>query len=494
MSAAVYDKSDIARMKQHGRSFGAAKVDRLTADFLGSTLSANQEIAASIVSMRGRARTLCMDVDYAKRFLAMCRANIVGATGIGLQSAAKLSNGKPDKKTRKLFEQHWKRFCTREFCTMSGGQTFREVCEQVTETVARDGECLVRLVRDSSLEYGFALHVLESDYLDHKLNVSSDNLRITMGVEHDKFYRPTAYHLHTRHPSEYLTASVSDRKHERVLAKNLVHIYKRDRPLQMRGVTWFSSSMLRLNMLAKYEEAEQVAAREAASKMGFFRSQDGTGGPPVTEDDDGVLTTESSPGTFDKLPAGLDFVPYDPQHPTSAFKDFVKSMLRGAASGLGVSYNTLANDLEGVNFSSIRSGVQDDRDRWRSEQQFLIDALCDPVRMAFTKAATLPGKPLGTYPVNQLERLFDVKWQPRGWQWVDPLRDQQSNREAHAMKVTTLQEIASSRGQDIEEIFEQLEREAELLKQYNLEVQAPEPAKAGDQGEDEDEKDDEENG
>ncbi|MCI0539082.1 MAG: phage portal protein [Verrucomicrobiales bacterium] len=74
---------------------------------------------------------------------------------------------------------------------------------------------------------------------------------------------------------------------------------------------------------------------------------------------------EVSPGQFETRPVGFEFQTFDPQHPTQAFPFFVKTFLRGIASGLGVSYNTLANELEGVNFSSIRAGVSDEREEIR---------------------------------------------------------------------------------------------------------------------------------
>ena len=44
------------------------------------------------------------------------------------------------------------------------------------------------------------------------------------------------------------------------------------RPGQSRGVTWFAPVMVSIRMLEGYQEAELVAARAGASKMGFFES------------------------------------------------------------------------------------------------------------------------------------------------------------------------------------------------------------------------------
>ena len=58
----------------------------------------------------------------------------------------------------------------------------------------------------------------------------------------------------------------------------------------------------------------------------------------------------------------------DPRFPTNTHKEFMQSVLRNISSALLVMYPSLANDLEGVNFSSIRAGLVDERDMWRIVQ------------------------------------------------------------------------------------------------------------------------------
>ena len=96
---------------------------------------------------------------------------------------------------------------------------------------------------------------------------------------------------------------------------------------QILGAPWLVSAMLRLRMLGSYEEAELVAARIGASKMGFFKPKapDEYTGPA---DEQGNLTMEVAPGQFKTLPTGFEFQTFDPQHPTQAFPFFVKACLR----------------------------------------------------------------------------------------------------------------------------------------------------------------------
>ena len=50
--------------------------------------------------------------------------------------------------------------------------------------------------------------------------------------------------------------------------------------------------------------------------------------------------------------------------------------------------------------------------------------------------------------------------------------DQQANAEGVALGVMTRQDIAAAQGKDLEEIFEQLQREKSLADQYGLSFEA----------------------
>jgi len=140
--------------------------------------------------------------------------------------------------------------------------------------------------------------------------------------------------------------------------------------------------------------------------------------------------------------------------------------LRGAASGLNVAYNTLANDLEGVNFSSIRSGVLEEREQWRQLQQWVIEQFCARVYRRWINLAIAHKKV--RLPQNKLEKYHRVTWQPRGWDWVDPLKDAKANADSIAMGVTTRAEVAAAKGRDLRDIFEQLQREQNMAAEYGL--------------------------
>ena len=209
-----------------------------------------------------------------------------------------------------------------------------------------------------------------------------------------------------------------------------------------------------------------VAARVGASKMGFFTSPTGDGFTP-DDTDNKVPIMEAEPGTFHQLPDGVQFQQFDPTHPTTAFADFEKAILRGIASGLGVSYTSLANDLEGVSYSSIRQGALEDRDQWKIIQDFLIQHFVEPVYRAFL-LAVMQGAVINI-PASRFDKFAEsTVFRARGFQWVDPLKEMNASVVGLQNGLLSMQDIANQQGRDVEEIFDQIQAEKEMAARYGL--------------------------
>jgi lambda family phage portal protein len=311
-----------------------------------------------------------------------------------------------------------------------------------------------------------------------------------MGVELDANGKPVAYWMFEEHPhhrDQFGTRTA--RKHVRVPADEIIHCFIQERAGQTRGVPMMSNVLSRLKMLDGYEEAELVASRIGASKMGFFTSP--SGDEFVGDDNDnGVPIMEAEPASFVQLPEGMDFKPFDPQHPTTAFSDFEKAILRGIASGLGVSYVSLSNNLEGVSYSSIRQGTIEDRDHYKMLQQFMVDHFVDDVYRSWLEQAMTYGAV--TLPITKYDIFADsVTYRPRGFSWVDPQKEIRASIDAVSNGIISLQDVHSQYGKDTEEVFEAISREKELAERYDIETAfepfgtklPAEPTVSGDDGE-----------
>ena len=314
-----------------------------------------------------------------------------------------------------------------------------------------------------------AIEIIEADQIDEELNraASQGKNQIRMGVEVDRFKRPVAYHIKTDHPGDSEIVTPLRPKTQRVEAARVVHIYKQLRAGQTRGEPWMASALSSLKMLGALREAAIVNARLGASKLGFFVSPGGDGFAPDTLGDNDIPMMSAEPGTFTTLPEGVRVESFEPQFPSSDLGTFATSILRGIASGLGVTYNALNNDLEATSYSSIRQGALEERDTYRGIQRFLIDHMIQPIYRAWLSAA-MEVDSFGI-PVRQYERFADASlFRGRTWNWVDPLKETQSLISGLNAGILSIEDAANHYGRDSEELLAQIARDRDLATQFQV--------------------------
>jgi lambda family phage portal protein len=458
--------------KKMARAFHGADTGRLFSDFVSSSRSADSEIKPSLRVLRDRCREISRNHPYAKRYLQIMSTNVVGANGVRIQVRKRNDDNSLDSVGNRIIEQAWQAWGRAGFCTVDGRVSWVQAQRLFMETLARDGEVLIQKIKNpAGNPFGFSLKFLEADYLDEGYDARlSNGNEIRMGVELDKRTgKPLNYYLFEDHPHhDQGYGSKTKRHHKIVPASEIIHCYLQDRAGQTRGVPWMSNVLTRLKMLDGYEEATLVNARVAASKMGFFTSPEGDGF--VGDDyDNHAPIMSAEPATFTQLPAGMSFTAFDPQNPTDSFAEFEKGILRGIASGLGVSYVSLANNLEGVSYSSIRQGTIEDRDHFKMVQQFMIDQFIDPIYRAWLEMAITVGRV--SLPMGKYDLFADqVIYRPRGFAWVDPAKEINASVTALNNGIVSLQDVHSQYGRDTEEIFEQINRESELADRYGIDT------------------------
>ena len=452
------------------RNYKATQSGNLFADWISGSSNADSNIRFNLRKIRDRCREQARNNDYAKRYLQLLVTNVVGQNGIRFQSKARNLDGNLDQLGNQTLEKEWKRWGKKGNCSIDGKLSFLDAQKLFIETLARDGEVLIRHITSNNSQDPYRIQFLDADYLDEDKNeLMKNGDEIIMGVKLNKYKKPVSYYLFKEHPHN-LYHGKYDRKHIEVPAEDILHAYQIERPEQTRGVPFMTTALNRLKMLDGYEEAELVAARVGASKMGFFTSPagDGYSGEDVEDSYTPIMSAEA--GSFEQLPDGMGFQQFDPQHPTSGFDAFHKSVLRGIASGLGVSYVSLANNLEGVNYSSIRQGTLEERDNYRILQQFMIEHFIEPI---FNKwlLQTMSFKDNFLLPPDKYDKFADsATFIGRSWGWVDPVKEVKANVEGLQAGVVTMQDIQANYGRDVEELFEQHQREDSLAEQYDVKI------------------------
>jgi len=452
------------------RTYAGANQGRLFADFLASNTSADAELNNSLTVLRNRSRDLARNNEYARRFLNMIKTNVVGEKGFTLQVRARNIDGSLDAAGNQIVEQAFARWSKLGGPEVSGRMSWLDCQRYVAESLARDGEVFAKKVRNNRYRDGFSIQFLEPEMIDTEKNGRARNgNEIRMGVELDQYHRPVAYYVKTRHPNDMAIATAQNaEKLVRVDASEIIHVFIQQRQYQTRGEPFMSAAIASLKMLSGYREAELVAARAAAAKFGIITTP--TGEDFVGDDEEqGVPIIDMEPGSYSQLPEGHDFKMIDPTHPTTAFDSFEKAVLRGIASGLNVSYTSLANDLTGVSYSSIRQGTIEERDNYKMLQSFIIEHFCEPVFTAWLDSAL----DFGSMNIPATQDKFNkfssnVIFRGRGFAWVDPLKEINASVVAINNGLISMSDVAATYGRDVEDLFSQIQSDKEMADRYGL--------------------------
>ncbi len=450
--------------------FNGAAIGRLAGDFrLQALLSADQTIRPDLLTLRARARELVLNNSTAARVPSLFSENIIGKDGIQLQAQVKNSRGDFHQANNTKIEDAWYRWGEADTASADGRRSWTETETLIAESECVDGEVLLRHLDNFDNEFGYSTELIDVDQLDWTYNVypGTGINEVRMGVELNAWGRPVAYHILTRHQGEG-----TGWKRERVPADQIEHLYIQRRPRQTRGVTWFAPVIIDLNHLGGYREAELVAARTAAAKMGFLKTINPDAPSTLLEPeegDDGVrdgIRWDADPGVIEQLPENMEFQGWDPTHPSTAFESFDKAILRSIATGVRVSYLSLSSDLSDTSFGSGRIGMLAERAVYQGLQQRFIAKIEQKVYRRWLTNALLRGAvQLDSFDAK---RYQDVTWHPRSFPWIDPEKDITARGKEIAMGFGTLTRLAAEQGFDLEEQFQIRQNEIKLAEKYNV--------------------------
>jgi lambda family phage portal protein len=477
-------------------SIAAGAVTRLTSDWLGITRSINADIRAGLVRIRARARQAAMEDPYAKKFLRMLERNVVGPDGFIMRG--KVQKEVRDKETgrirfekerdiNRLIESKFKKWSNKKFATVLGNVSFRRACQLIVKCTARDGEIFIIERRDTN-KFGYSLQLVESDYCDETFNsVLSNGNVVVMGVEIDKQRRVQAYWFRTPRLETEAMGGIYGGKRTRVEASKVIHVFVKESPFQLRGISWFAPMLVRLKMLNAYEEASLIAARVAASQTIALEKKDNYGGPGPnkaniaggTEDSSGNIVQPIAPGEAWLAPDGYKVINYTPTSPNDKQANFTEHNLRGIATGGDVSFINLANNYSQVNYTSSRTNLLEERDSFEDLHAWCKEDFLDDISSHWFEMACISGELPREWLLN-LDYYDKIEFKGRVWPWVDPEKTANANIKENLNNMKTLQEIFDEKGLDWEEELEQLAAENEFLVKRKLRREVQQVVVVGD--------------
>jgi lambda family phage portal protein len=255
--------------------------------------------------------------------------------------------------------------------------------------------------------------------------------------------------LYRRHPGDTTTLQGWDMEITRVPASEIIHLYRKDRPGQDRGVSWLAPVIVTLRDLGIYEDGSLKRVQCGTLFAGFITSDDPQAFGEELDDE----LPDLQPGTMYMLRPGQGVQFNDPPEPHDpAFRD---STLRAIAAGLGITYESLTGNLSEVNFSSARMGAHEmgrNLDSWLWAT--FIPRFCDSVFAWFKGMMQATG-----FNASDLS----VEWTPPARTLVDPSKEWKALQTAVRSGFMSLPEAIRSQGYDPDSVLaEQAEYLAKL--------------------------------
>lgn len=353
-----------------------------------------------------------------------------------------------------------------EECDAEGLRNFGGLLAHIALQFYSVGEVFIRR-RQRRLTDGLTvplqLQVIEAEQVPcHLTRRLANGNKIIAGVEFDRLGKRVAYHMYRDHPGDVLVAN-NNTQTIRVPAREVLHVFKQQRPGQVRGMPSMAPILTKLADLSEFEDAELVRKKVAAMMAAFVTTPEAEQ-PPLDVGGDGGFTDQDSdrevdfePGQVNYLYPGEDVKFSNPAEVGGSYSPFMAWQLRGIAAGLNMTYGQLTGDLSDANFSSMRVGLLKYRRRAAQDQQHIFAfQICRPVWAWFIAGLYLTGEmPMPGYAERPVV-YTRAKFMPDGQEWIDPAKDQKAAKEAVRNGFKTRAQIAQELGNDPDELDAQI--------------------------------------
>ena len=447
------------------RSLLAALTTNDVASWGSDWVNINAETETGLATVRARSREAFWNNGYAKRFVGMVGRNVLGPRGVEYQSRMAQVNGQPKVPVNTRLEEAWAAFGKTGALDVTGRYSWRLVQRLVLKHVAVDGECFVRFVPGRG-PHGVQLQLLPADAVPLTYRADLANGRkVRQGIEIDALGAVQAYYLRG---DDVTLDSVgewagSTSRLVRVPADEMLHVALPSIIGQLRGVPWMATALKRMYQAADFATSGLNKARESAKRGGWLKQTDDTAPNPtlqdVTDGEDAAGEAYASlhDGTWEKLPQGMEAMPFESDYPNIEYGQFIKDCVRDMAGALDVAYITLGNDLEAVNYSSGQLGLEDERTFWCELQEwFTHDALVVPVFQRWLRYALVAAPQLAALQYDRLDQYAAAaSWMPHRWRPLDPNKTVTAQREKLALRLTSPQRCMREEGTDPDEVLQE---------------------------------------
>lgn len=422
----------------------------------------NQDIQRSLTALRERSIDGYKNNSSVFRAIRTIQNNVVGTgimpTPIPIAGDTKALTATEIKKIKAA----WEAFV--ETADFDGFFNFYGLQSLGMRNVAMQGEIFLvrqREIKRNGIEQfiPFKVQVLGPHMVDHQKNswqTPREGNYVVQGVEFDSRGRRVGYWMHRYNPNNEFVLRMAA---EFVPAEDVIQVFYKEFPEQVRGIPFGTSTMLNMRDLADYEDAQLMLQKVAACHVAFTTKE----APEDNfEDEDEDRIDHLEPGMIERLAPGEEVTFNNPPTPQS-YAEYVSKNQQKNAAGYGITYEQLTGDMSNVNFSSGRMGwIEAQRQIEDWQYNFFIPQFCKGVWDWFIQSLMIKGV---------INRAVSADWTPQGREMLDPVKEMNGLILELKTGLISWTEACKRRGYNPDVLFNQIKADKQMFKDAGINVE-----------------------
>jgi len=424
---------------------------------------ASGDISPDLVDLRGYSRDLARRSPLAGGAINTVVTNVIG-TGLSLEPTPDADFlGMTEEETADWQDhvlREWRLWAETHRCDATSTQNLYGLQSLAFRSALESGDvfAITPSVARPDSPYRLAIQLIEADRICNP-DYSANTDRITDGIETTTEGAPLACYIARRHPGAMYARS--GQAWDRVPffgaatgRRNVIHLFDRRRPGQVRGVPYLAAVIEPLKQLTRYSEAE-ISAAVLSAAFAVFVKMDAESFESLFSSDgsrdaylkgamkwDGSIGTAAldSPGKAVNLLPGEDIITPDLKRPNTAFDPFVQAVLRQIGVGLELPFEVLVKHFT-ASYSAARAALLDAWRFFRGRRDWMATNFCQPIYELWLEEAVATGRIAApgffTDPVVRAAWCAAV-WTGDGPGSIDPLKEVDAAKERIALGISTI--------------------------------------------------------
>lgn len=440
--------------------YGASRTRPGLKNFNPLSGDVNDDTLADLPALRDRSRDLLRNTPIAGGAINTMTTYVIG-TGLSMRAAIDGKRLGLESGGAGLWQddvnQRFSIWAESADCDAARGLNFYGIQALAFRSMLESGDVFALLAKKQrNGKDHFVLQLIEADRISNP-DSQRDSDKLIAGIEVDNDGEPVFYHVCSHHPSVWKTGVI--KTWTRIPAfgaetgrRNIIHLFERKRPGQVRGIPVLAPVIEPLKQLARYTEAELQAA-VISGAFAIFLKMDPNAFSELFDDAGRKEYLESAtkwkgdypvamdgPGKAVNLLPGEEVFESNPGRPNEAFDPFVQAILSQIGCELGLPRDVLTKTYM-ASYSAARAALLDAWRVFRMRRELMGSYFCQPVYESWLTSEIAAGniQARGFFEDAMMRSLWsNADWIGDSQGSIDPIKETAAAKQRVDMGISTI--------------------------------------------------------